>query len=252
MTDTRLQLAREVAAELGDGWTAVQDPDHGLGRGISLVHRDGRAISVGSDWRATGKLILRGVYPYEVSQHCHSVEHFEIGASASKGARLIARDIRSRLMGDYEAELARLRGVAEDKLRRERTQEAMTGRLALSAGVTVDDRRRGGDSFGVQGSSGGESGWSGHVDVGGYRGEPTVTVELRSLPEEYAAGILRQLAAAEARRLAPDSPGPLGEFVIRGGALVHRPCSVAVCPVDEDDELALLCKVAEDHSCNAE
>ena len=96
-----LKIASEVAEEMGEGWTAREG------------YLDNFAFLDGPDGESLGfYLYIRvgGNYQgYETVRFHHTDDNPEITVSPTKEPRLVARDIKRRLMGRYLELLAVLR-----------------------------------------------------------------------------------------------------------------------------------------------
>lgn len=96
-----LEIAREVAAEMGEGWTAREG------------YLDNFAFLDGPDGESLGFYLyirIGGNYQgYEMVHFHHTDGDPEITVSPTKEPRSVARDINRRLMGRYLELLAVLR-----------------------------------------------------------------------------------------------------------------------------------------------
>lgn len=98
-------LATEVASELG--FTVDNDPTFAEHRGVYLDGPDHVRIILAADWRNDGRLEISGVYPRE-AYNVTRTEQFEIGVSQDRGAAVIAREVKRRLLPKYAPEARRV------------------------------------------------------------------------------------------------------------------------------------------------
>jgi hypothetical protein len=117
MTRSMLQLARDVAAALGDGWTS--QPGH-HDTHASIAHPDGRRLFLFTQcWGGlNGRLQITGCYPDPGAgtgwRFKHSDVKDRITVSPDRDPAVIARDIDCRLLPVYDPEFAYVSGrVAE-------------------------------------------------------------------------------------------------------------------------------------------
>jgi hypothetical protein len=105
-----LQLATDVAANLGEGWTVHPEWDS---NGRMIVHTDGRKLHIyapgGYTTRALqGRVIVSGSYPYLPGRYTDPGNHIEITVRADRGAAVIAREITRRVLPEYTERYARV------------------------------------------------------------------------------------------------------------------------------------------------
>jgi len=107
---TLRKLCGEIAANLGDGWTLLEDRRNDetyFNHYFNIAHFDGRSFSIsGENYGETfdGKLSISGNYQYSsdlgVSSLPYGVERPSIGVAAKRGAQAIAKDIERRFLPD--------------------------------------------------------------------------------------------------------------------------------------------------------
>lgn len=118
-------LAREIAAELGEGWSTSHDSEGGHVFNVRLMGPDGACLNLTVDWNSKGKVKIGGSY-LGGAHRLWGLNHYDIGVSANRGAAKIAAEIKRRLLPDYLVELERFKGmmVAEQASQDERRRVA--------------------------------------------------------------------------------------------------------------------------------
>lgn len=178
-----LKVAREVATELGEGWTA-REGYHS--NGAFLDGPDGESLGF---YLYDGRIRIDGNYQgYEAVYYRFSDGDPEITVSPTKEPRLMARDINRRLMGRYLELLAVLR---ERKAKRDEQAAREAAAIERLRGVLPNLVNRNGGSthdFGGYGLVQGEARY--------YSGMVKLKVEL---PEEYALEVAEVIASIHKR-----------------------------------------------------
>lgn len=120
-----LTLARPVAAQLGAGWTAAQDPNWPAKR-VIIAHSDGRSLCLHED---QDRLTISGRLPNEGSgpqrARCR-----DITVRTNRGPKVIAAEISRRLLPAYTTALAQATGSIAAAARRQDARAELGRRLA--------------------------------------------------------------------------------------------------------------------------
>lgn len=128
-------LAGEVAAELGEGWSARREAEWPY---ATLMHTDGRGLIL--DRHHDGlRLEIRGITPRPpagVSETAISRNNPRpITVKADRGAEAIAREISRRLLPDYSEVFSGWRADMEEALQGAALAAEVTEKLAAILGV---------------------------------------------------------------------------------------------------------------------
>lgn len=125
------ELAKQIADELGDEWTA-RGGHQNSGEDAFLSGPDGVELHVREpSWPSSmkGRLRISGSFPQELRNHDRGADKHSITVALSKPPRRIAADIRRRLLPDHEAALKRVRERFERAENKRRWQEETGARL---------------------------------------------------------------------------------------------------------------------------
>ncbi|MDA3643799.1 hypothetical protein LZ318_11830 [Saccharopolyspora indica] len=190
-----LELARKIAAELGDGWQATEGsaPSNNIAR---LVHSTGATLHLSTHgWRKSdeGKLgITASLQQYgKVTEYREPTHEIKVSYNKKTPAQ-IAQDIKRRLLPNYQKRLAELAELQAQYDEHEAEQEAFIRDLAATLG---DAARR--SSFSRE--------WIDFRDLGqianGHARVLSATVEFQvEVPKEFALLLAAELAALGKRK----------------------------------------------------
>lgn len=178
-----LALARNVAAELGEGW-AGREWYHAYGALIDGP--DGESLYLRIDTYGTNRRVrISGSYEEFRDITRYGAGDPEITVAPNKAPRLIARDIARRLLPDYRETLETLRYRKARHDAAEMRERAVMGRL----GEILPDYQ--GGRFGRHGQVNGTVRYSSYGDE--------VTFNEVDVPEAYAHEVAEVLASIQAR-----------------------------------------------------
>jgi len=186
------ELATEVAASLGDGWSPEIQDEATEHWGTFLIGPPANGLPArvlfSEPWNAKGRLTISGCYPHSVHGWPREVTQCEITVNPARGAATIGKEITRRLLPGY---LDGLRIVAETITARNGAATARrdtAARLAVVLGVQLPAESERDTSIRLQIHVGPVFG---HVEVG-YCGD-SAHVELHSVPVDAAVALLRAL-----------------------------------------------------------
>lgn len=196
MTVPMLDLAREIAAELGTGWTAVELSS---GDRATMIGPDGESLTV-TDQRGLGagpgQVTVWGDLTGELKEYDNGADRINVGIS--RGAAVIARDIARRLLPGHRATLADAR-VAHAKSEKAAAAQTATRDALIAALPTLyqawDANRR------TRTMPNELTMPVTHSDVRGYghlrlsHDGSTVTLNIHSMPAAVAIKVMETLAA---------------------------------------------------------
>ena len=139
MTDPQvIELARAVAALLGDGWSVrAKDPDDAWA--AYLDHPERGSIFVRRHWRDGRRVYIAGsAAPQHPKQTdlLHDLELGDITVAIDRGAEAVAKEITRRLLPTYEPALADFRRRVAEATAAESARDAVLGRVASTLGET--------------------------------------------------------------------------------------------------------------------
>lgn len=134
-------LATEIAAELGEGWTLATD-DEGWEHGAHIVNPDGVYLFVRFPDQTYARANEKG--KVQVSGSTYKMPGFQNGdgphglgseapriqVTRARGSATIAKEIRRRLLADVERDFARARENIARRIVREDARAAVTKELA--------------------------------------------------------------------------------------------------------------------------
>lgn len=179
------QLAHQLAAELGDGWTVTCDPED---RRPSLSHPDGRRLHVGRVWNQRDRVAVSGVLP---PTDMYQPTRTSITVALARGPQTIAREITRRVLPEYDATYAEIvafnRTQQDDRERRAAVLECL--RVILGGHVREDRHEHTLHAYLTTGS--GDFGDTGFrcADVRAHGDGSRVEIKLTDVPAELAEQI---------------------------------------------------------------
>jgi hypothetical protein len=185
---TDYELAVKVAAELGGNARAHPGSDY-EGTAVTITGDGGITLHVESLYSDPGRVEISGVYP---STRMERLARTTITVAASRGPKVIAREITSRLLPGYLTELAR---VVEFNVRQAHDtglREALAGKLT---GMFPEafTRTTGYTGQGTEVVIPREGGPGGTIDLS--TDATDVHLDLRGVPQAVALRMLEILAA---------------------------------------------------------
>ncbi len=185
MTDPDIdQLARALACELGDGWTATRDPDD---RRPSLRHPDGRELAVRRIWNQRDRVAVTGVLP---RTDLYQPTRTSITVALARGAQVIAREITRRALPEYTAAFAEVLAYNRAQQDHRAQRSAVLERLRTILGGHVRDDRHEHTlhAYLTTGTSSEEKGFR-SVDVRAHGDGERVDIKLTDVPAALAEQI---------------------------------------------------------------
>jgi hypothetical protein len=206
-----IDYAADIAAALGDGWTAEADADEYVSNRAnraSLIHPDGRRLHLHrGGWRLEGRVRispdwgdLRGYSrdDYDGGRWTNRA-NLEATVSAATAPAKAAKDIARRIVAPYTELRAELQAAKAEDERNRAAMVALAGDLAAVAGPLVHFHKPGRDRkpSGALALSA-ASGLYGDVEVS-YGGE-SVRIDVRGLTPDDARAILALLRARRTGR----------------------------------------------------
>jgi hypothetical protein len=195
-TDELVPLAREAAAELGDAWSVNSDMDT---FGVHLHGPDGQRLHFRESRDKRGAVTISPTYPHPTAYYFQGEQHKAINVRADRGARVIAGEIRRRLMPEYVATLAEVRKADERHSAAYAAREKYVAEVYQIIGKDRPVLKDWQQSRAEQDTHShvdlyGTGGGSGHVDVS--FDATTASLEIRYIPAEKVLAILRLLVAS--------------------------------------------------------
>ncbi|WP_188187533.1 hypothetical protein [Nonomuraea sp. SYSU D8015] len=130
MSTEFLTMARDVAREMG-GWDVRGGP---WPNQFYIYDGDQKLCLTFDDLDDTGRVNISTSYP-ERSGEVYGVRQYNIGVSFKRGAAVIAREIKRRLLPNYLAELERVKKEIAEFVEAERRQVANAKAIAGALGV---------------------------------------------------------------------------------------------------------------------
>lgn len=186
------ELAVQVAASLGDGWSPEINDDASEHWGTFLVGPGAGGLPArvlfSEPWGSKGRLTISGCYPHSPHGWPREVTQCEITVNPARGATTIGREITRRLLPGY---LGNLQIVADTITARTGAATARSAAAARLCAVLGTEQPRESDrdtSIRLHIHTGPVFG---HVDVD-YGGD-TVRLDLHSVPLAAAEALLRAL-----------------------------------------------------------
>jgi hypothetical protein len=135
-------FAERVAAKLGDGWAVDPDPDRAYAGPRLRRSANPDAPCVQLEWaRQPGRIHASGCYPFARHPLPHGLPHPSINVRADRGAAVIARELRGRLLPGYLMTLERVTAADEQRRHDNDQRQQAAERLAKllpEAGVRDD------------------------------------------------------------------------------------------------------------------
>ena len=131
-----LALAHDVAAELGDGWTAGTQRDV-VG---AVLYAFRTRLIIRDIPRKPDHVAVKGMYPDDSAYSFENGERIEINVRADRGAQAIAREIERRVLPGYLTTLGKIRAADAARDKRFAIREAFVGRVYAILGTTPPQR----------------------------------------------------------------------------------------------------------------
>lgn len=186
------ELAAQVAASLGDGWSPEINDQSLEHWGTFLVGPPVAGVQArvlfSEPWGSHGRLTITGCYPHSPHGWPRTVKQWEITVNPARGATTIGKEINRRLLPGYLDNLQIVADAIQARNGAASARRAAATRLALLLGAELPPESDRDTSTRLHIRIGSASG---HLDVD-YGGD-SVRIELRSVPVDKAEALIRAL-----------------------------------------------------------
>lgn len=140
-TETLLRFAQQVAAWLGQRWSAA-DP-HGYGNYAVLTGPDGESVILkgdGHNWDESKRAVITGSYPKYNGRPVLSLRDLpKIAAALERGPEAVARDIERRFLSQYRQLVQEALEIRDRYAERNAEAQELAQRFAEAVGEEVSE-----------------------------------------------------------------------------------------------------------------